>query len=71
MSRNKELRAFVDGLGRARLMAALGLNSPAALTNAISAGGLPPGWFAAIEHLCQQDGRPVPKDLFKWRAPAP
>jgi len=58
-----------EAVGRKKIERSLGV-SRAAISNAVSEGKFPPGWYGVMRKLCKQARVECPMDLFKFRAPA-
>ncbi len=62
------LSELVDALDRNVLCERLGITK-AAISNVVTDGKFPPGWFQIIMARAHEKGLEVPHDLFKWRKP--
>lgn len=62
------IRHIVNVIGRASLCEELDCGSTA-ITNAITRGAFPAGWYPVIRKLSEKAGIDLPDNLFNWRLP--
>ena len=62
------VRAFIDDVGRGPFEQAVGVKTQL-VTRALSDNLFPSGWFITIRDWCEDIGKPVPENLFRWSRP--